>query len=40
VPPGTRRLHLHLPDARSPADADVSPDGRTLGFGLERVRRG
>jgi hypothetical protein len=38
APPGTRRIHLHLPDATSPAVAGVSADERVLGFGLESVK--
>jgi len=32
-----RALHLHLPDACSPASAGVSTDGRILGFGLTGI---
>ena len=39
APPGTPRVHLHLPDAVAPAEAGVSVDQRRLGFGLVRVRR-
>lgn len=37
VPPGARRLQLHLPDAISPAEAHLSGDPRPLSLGLQRV---
>jgi hypothetical protein len=38
IPAGTRRVHLHLPDALSPLAAGLAPDGREISFGLCALR--